>query len=53
MVYSTTLLPRAVLADRADAFEADLRERLLSIEPSGIFREHASFAYDLAHRPAH
>jgi ubiquinone/menaquinone biosynthesis C-methylase UbiE len=52
MVYSTTLLPLAELNDRADAFEADLRERLLSIEPSGIFREHASFAYDLARRPA-
>ncbi len=52
MIYSTTLLPRAVLDDRADAFEADLRERLLNVEPSGIFREHASFAYDLASRPA-
>jgi ubiquinone/menaquinone biosynthesis C-methylase UbiE len=53
MVYSTSLLPRVALDDRADAFEADLRERLLSIESSGIFREHASFAYDLARRPAH
>jgi ubiquinone/menaquinone biosynthesis C-methylase UbiE len=52
LVYSTSLLPRVVLDARADAFEADLRERLLSIEPSGIFREHASFAYDLARRPA-
>ena len=51
LVYSTSLLPRAVLGDRADAFEADLRERLRAIEPSGIFREHASFAYDLAYRP--
>jgi ubiquinone/menaquinone biosynthesis C-methylase UbiE len=53
MVYSTTLLPRAVLKNRTDAFEADLRQRLLCIEPSGIFREHASYAYDLAHRSAH
>lgn len=51
MVYSTSLLSRVVLGDRTDAFEADLRERLVAIEPSGIFREHASFAYDLAYRP--
>jgi SAM-dependent methyltransferase len=52
LVYSTSLLPRAVLGDRADAFEADVRERLLAVEPAGVFREHASFAYDLARRPA-
>jgi hypothetical protein len=51
MVYSTSLLPRAVLGDQTDPFEDDLRERLQTIEPSGIFREHASFAYDLAFRP--
>jgi ubiquinone/menaquinone biosynthesis C-methylase UbiE len=51
LLYSTTLLPRVVLGDRIDAFEADLRERLLAVEPSGVFREHASFAYDLAYRP--
>lgn len=51
LVYSTSLLPRSVLGDRAAAFEADMRERLLAIQPTGVFREHASFAYDLAHRP--
>jgi SAM-dependent methyltransferase len=51
LVYSTSLLPRAVLGDQTDPFEDDLRERLQTIEPSGIFREHASFAYDLAYRP--
>jgi SAM-dependent methyltransferase len=51
LVYSTSLLPRPALGDLADAFEADLRERLDAVEPSGIFREHASFAYDLAYRP--
>jgi hypothetical protein len=50
LAYSTSLLPRVVLGDRADAFEADLRARLLAVEPSGNFREHASFAYDLAYR---
>ena len=33
-----------------DAFEADLRARLVAVEPSGVFREPASFAYDLAYR---
>jgi hypothetical protein len=28
-----------------------VQERLRAEEPSGIFREHASFAYDLAYRP--
>jgi hypothetical protein len=51
MVYSTSLLSRAVLGARSDAFEPDLRERLGAIEPAGVFREHASFAYDLAYRP--
>ena len=28
----------------------DVRERLGAAEPSGVFREHASFAYDLGYR---
>jgi SAM-dependent methyltransferase len=48
LVYSTSLLPRSVLGDRAEAFEADVRQRLLAAHPTGVFREHASFAYDLA-----
>ncbi len=47
-VYSTSLLPRAVLGDRAGDFESDVRARLRSVEPSGILREDATFAYDLA-----
>jgi ubiquinone/menaquinone biosynthesis C-methylase UbiE len=50
-VYSTSLLPRAVLGDRAVEFEADVRTRLDAIEPSGVFREDATFAYDLAAKP--
>ena len=50
-VYSTSLLPRSLLGDRAAEFEADVHEGLLAIEPSGIFRDRASFAYDLAYRP--
>jgi ubiquinone/menaquinone biosynthesis C-methylase UbiE len=50
-MYSTSILPRAALGDRSDAFEADVRERLRAVEPSGNFAEHVSFAYDLAYRP--
>jgi SAM-dependent methyltransferase len=50
-LYSTSVLSRFVLGDRADAFEVDLAKRLRALEPSGVFREHTSFAYDLAHRP--
>jgi ubiquinone/menaquinone biosynthesis C-methylase UbiE len=51
-MYSTSVLSRVVLGDRAGAFEADVRERLGAVEPSGVFREHASFAYDLGYRRA-
>jgi SAM-dependent methyltransferase len=50
LVYSTSLLPRSVVGDRAPEFEADVRERLVAAEPSGVFREQASFAFDLATR---
>jgi ubiquinone/menaquinone biosynthesis C-methylase UbiE len=51
LLYSTSLLSTAVLGEHRAAFEADLDARLRAIEPSGGFREHASFAYDLAYRP--
>jgi ubiquinone/menaquinone biosynthesis C-methylase UbiE len=38
-MYSTSLASPPVLGDKKDAFEADLRERLLEIEPAGRFRE--------------
>jgi ubiquinone/menaquinone biosynthesis C-methylase UbiE len=50
-VYSTSLLPVSVLGDRRAELEADLADRLLAIEPSGRFRDEASYAYDLARRP--
>jgi ubiquinone/menaquinone biosynthesis C-methylase UbiE len=52
LMYSTSLLSRVALGDQVDAFEADVRKRLRAEEPSGIFREHVSYAYDLAYRPA-
>lgn len=50
LIYSTSLLPLAVLGDRAAEFEADFERRMLEVEPSGVFREPTSFAYDLARR---
>jgi ubiquinone/menaquinone biosynthesis C-methylase UbiE len=50
-LYSTSFFPRAALGGRAAEFEADLARRLLAIEPSGIFREEISAAYDLAVAP--
>ncbi len=52
LVYSTSLLPRHVLGDRAPEFEADVSAELLRVEPSGQFHADLSFAYDLARRPA-
>ena len=47
-MYSTSLLNRHVLGDRTGELENDLAERLLAVEPSGRFREPASYAYELA-----
>ena len=51
LIYSTSLLPRAVLGDRAEEFEADFEARMRAVDPSGVFREQTSFAYDLARTP--
>lgn len=51
LVHSTSILPRPLLGDRTAEFDADLRARLLAVEPSGVFRDRPSFAYDLAARP--
>jgi ubiquinone/menaquinone biosynthesis C-methylase UbiE len=48
-MYSTSVLSRVVLGDQAGAFEADMYERLGAVDPSGVFREHATFAYDLGY----
>jgi hypothetical protein len=49
-VYSTSFLNRTVLQDRADAFERDLRRRLLGCCPDGVFEQDLTFAYELARR---
>jgi len=51
LVYSTSLLSRVVLGDRAGEFETDFEQRMRAVEPSGVFRGTTSFAYDFATRP--
>ena len=51
LVYSTSGLPRGVLADRASAFEADVRLELDSYATGGVLLETIDFAYELARRP--
>jgi SAM-dependent methyltransferase len=50
--YSTSLLNLSVVGDRRDEFEHDLRTRLTSCDPDGVFVETASYAYELARLPA-
>jgi ubiquinone/menaquinone biosynthesis C-methylase UbiE len=49
--FSTSVLSREALGDHAADFEADLRRELLACEPSGVFRQQARFAYELATKP--
>jgi len=50
-MYSTSVLSREALGRHVRDFERDLRERLLAVQPDGVFREDISFAYDLLRRP--
>lgn len=47
-MYSTSLLNRAVLGQDCSVFEADLRARMLAVEPMGRFVHPLSSAYELA-----
>lgn len=38
----------SALGNQVEAFECDLRDRLLAIQPDGNFEESVSFTYDLA-----
>jgi ubiquinone/menaquinone biosynthesis C-methylase UbiE len=50
-VYSTSFLSRAVLGDRAPAFEEDLRGGLDATDATQRFSEVVDFGYQLARRP--
>ncbi|HTV10480.1 MAG TPA: class I SAM-dependent methyltransferase [Acidimicrobiales bacterium] len=49
--HSTSILSRSALGNHVEAFEHDLRDRLLAIQPDGNFEERVSFTYDLAVKP--
>ena len=50
-VYSTSLLPRAVLGDHAHAFEIDVRRELDQFARRDALSDSIDFAYELARRP--
>ena len=49
--HSTSILSRSALGDHVEAFERDLRDQLLAVQPDGNFDESVSFTYDLAVKP--
>ncbi len=49
-VFSTSVLSRPTLGDQADAFAADVRDRLLALCPDDRFEQEVKYAYDLARR---
>lgn len=51
LVYSTSFLPREVVADFGDAFEEDLRRGLASSDPTGQLSQTIGFEYELARWP--
>jgi SAM-dependent methyltransferase len=51
-IRSTSFLPPQVLADRADAFDADLTAELSRHTANDRLTETVSFAYELARKPA-
>jgi SAM-dependent methyltransferase len=51
-VASTSVLSPDALGADAEAFDVSLRQALLEQEPGGQFRQDATFACDLARRPA-
>jgi SAM-dependent methyltransferase len=50
-VYSTSFLNRTVLGEHAEAFERDLRQRLLECRADGVFTQDTTYGYELARRP--
>jgi ubiquinone/menaquinone biosynthesis C-methylase UbiE len=51
-IRSTSVLPPPVLGDQAGAFDDDLAASLSPYSGDGTFTDTASFAYDLARKPA-
>ena len=51
-VFSTSILGRAVIGDRADEFARDVQARLVEAMPDAVFEQDVTFAYQLARRRA-
>lgn len=50
-IYSTSFANPAVLGDKKDAFERDLRSRLMEMNPNGVFEKIDQYYLFLAKRP--
>jgi SAM-dependent methyltransferase len=50
-VYSTSVLPRALLGDKGHEFEDDLRRRLAEVAEDGPYRQETEFAFEIGRRP--
>ena len=51
-LYSTSVLSKPALGSHGPAFEQDLRDRLLAVEPDDVLRETIDFSYTLASQGA-
>ncbi|MEK7767354.1 MAG: class I SAM-dependent methyltransferase, partial [bacterium] len=49
--YSSSVMSRRALGERAAGFEADMRRTMLALEPGGRFTETFTFGYTLARKP--
>jgi hypothetical protein len=50
-LFSTSRYSKRMLGEKADDFEADLRQALLDHDPSGRYSENMRFGYTLARKP--
>jgi SAM-dependent methyltransferase len=49
-LHATSFASRSALQGQADAFDADVRDALLSVDPSGVFRQDVTFGAKIARR---
>ena len=49
-LHATSFASRAALQEQVDAFDADIRDALLSVDPSGIFNQDVTFGARFARR---
>ena len=49
-LHATSFASRAALQEHVDAFDADIRDVLLGVDPSGIFSQDVTFGAGIARR---